>query len=78
MGQSWNWPGLLGLFKAIRYPSLLRVDVFIKDLRYLDWKALREAGYEAVVLDKDNCVTLPYERTICEPLLVSILSHYFM
>ncbi|KAJ6631502.1 mitochondrial PGP phosphatase-domain-containing protein [Mycena sp. CBHHK59/15] len=30
-----------------------------KDIRYLDFGALKRAGYRGVVFDKDNCLTLP-------------------
>lgn len=34
------------------------------DLSQIDWEKLREAGITHVVIDKDNCITLPQEDSI--------------
>ena len=37
-------------------------------LRWIDWDALHAAGFRAIVFDKDNTLTIPYERRIHPPL----------
>ena len=41
-------------------PSLAVPHVSVPDIRWIDWKALRTAGFEAVVFDKDNTLTAPF------------------
>jgi phosphatidylglycerophosphatase GEP4 len=36
----------------------------VRDLRWIDWSALKAAGFKACVFDKDN--------TLCEPFAVDI------
>lgn len=43
----------------IRVPSAFhREDIFVltKDIGYIDFKALKSKGFNAVVIDKDNCI----------------------
>lgn len=42
------------------------------DIRWIDFVALREAGYRGVCFDKDNTLTHPYSKTIYPPLQVSL------
>jgi len=35
-----------------------------EDIRQIDFKALRKAGYRGAVFDKDNCLTLPHHDTL--------------
>jgi phosphatidylglycerophosphatase GEP4 len=41
-------------------PSLAVPHISVPDIRWIDWKALRAAGFEAVVFDKDNTLTSPF------------------
>ncbi|KAH0589169.1 hypothetical protein H2248_004935 [Termitomyces sp. 'cryptogamus'] len=35
-----------------------------QDIRYIDFAALKAAGYRGAVFDKDNCITRPHKDTI--------------
>lgn len=52
-----------GLFR----PALLRPDVRVPSIKNVDWPGLRKAGYNAVVVDKDNCVTVPHSDALFAP-----------
>ncbi|EIN06779.1 HAD phosphatase [Punctularia strigosozonata HHB-11173 SS5] len=54
-----NLPGLLVPFQLLFNPRLVLPALTVKDIRYLDFTALRNAGYRGAVFDKDNCLTLP-------------------
>jgi len=32
------------------------------DINHIDFNALKRAGYNAVVIDKDNCLVCPLDR----------------
>ncbi|KAJ2918607.1 hypothetical protein MD484_g1818, partial [Candolleomyces efflorescens] len=49
-----NIPGILAPFQLLVYPRL------VEDIRHLDFKALRKAGYRGAIFDKDNCLTIPH------------------
>lgn len=42
--------------------------VEVPDIRWVDWRALRAAGFKACVFDKDNTLTAPYEKRVHPPL----------
>jgi phosphatidylglycerophosphatase GEP4 len=46
--------------KKQREPSLAVPHISVPDIRWIDWRALRAAGFEAVVFDKDNTLTAPF------------------
>ncbi|KAJ7503061.1 mitochondrial PGP phosphatase-domain-containing protein [Mycena galericulata] len=54
-----NIPGILVPFHLIFNPRILLPNLVVKDIRHLDFGALKEAGYRGAVFDKDNCLTLP-------------------
>ncbi|KAH9177566.1 HAD phosphatase [Lactarius sanguifluus] len=54
-----NLPGTLVPFYALLSPRLLLPSIHVRDIRYLDFAALRDAGYRGAIFDKDNCITLP-------------------
>ncbi|EJD04352.1 uncharacterized protein FOMMEDRAFT_140336 [Fomitiporia mediterranea MF3/22] len=66
-----NVPGLLAPFQLLFRPYLVLPSVVIKDLRCLDFCALHRAGYRGAVIDKDNCLTLPYEDKLVPELNVA-------
>lgn len=67
-----NLPGSLVPFYAILNPRLLLPSLTVvrrpfllisinqsflqRDIRYLDFAALRDAGYRGAIFDKDNCL----------------------
>ena len=63
MGQSWNGAGAAGAAGGLVRPAqraLAVPHVSGRDLRGVDWRALRAAGARACVFDKDNTLTDPY------------------
>lgn len=34
--------------------------VSVPDIRWVDWQAVKRAGFEGAAFDKDNTLTLPY------------------
>ncbi|KAL1407728.1 hypothetical protein Q8F55_007161 [Vanrija albida] len=54
---------LLGLLR----PRLLRPDLKAATIGHVDWKGLADAGFNAVVIDKDNCITLPHADGLYPP-----------
>ncbi|EKM81170.1 hypothetical protein AGABI1DRAFT_72020 [Agaricus bisporus var. burnettii JB137-S8] len=63
-----NIPGLLVPFQLLIHPRIVIPNVIIKDIRHLDFAALRKAGYRGAIFDKDNCLTVPYEDTLVPEL----------
>ncbi|KAG6813757.1 hypothetical protein H0H92_007709 [Tricholoma furcatifolium] len=59
-----NIPGLLVPLQLIFCPRLVLPNIIVKDIRHLDFAALKAAGYRGVVFDKDNCITLPHKDTL--------------
>ncbi|OWT41006.1 hypothetical protein C362_01220 [Cryptococcus neoformans Bt1] len=54
---------LTALFK----PALLRPHLRVPSIANVDFKALKKEGFNAVVIDKDNCLTLPHKDDIYPP-----------
>eukprot|EP00850_Spirogloea_muscicola_P015719 SM000123S25831 [mRNA] locus=s123:106895:113303:+ [translate_table: standard] len=73
LGQSFNAAGV-ALFARLllseRHLALPHMSV--PDFRWVDWAALRKAGFEGVVLDKDNTITAPYETAVWSNLKPSL------
>ncbi|TFL07120.1 mitochondrial PGP phosphatase-domain-containing protein [Pterulicium gracile] len=63
-----NIPGLIVPFQLLFYPRLALPAVVVKDIRQLDWAALKAAGYRGAVFDKDNCLTIPHNDTLVPQL----------
>ncbi|KIM40364.1 hypothetical protein M413DRAFT_178023 [Hebeloma cylindrosporum] len=63
-----NIPGLLVPFQLLIYPRLVVPALVVKDIRQIDFCALKRAGYRGAVFDKDNCLTLPHRDTIVPEL----------
>jgi phosphatidylglycerophosphatase GEP4 len=64
MVQSINTKALLTLASVIRHPSLLVPQVSVAHISQLNYTALYSTGIRAVIFDKDNTVTAPYENTV--------------
>ena len=41
----------------------------VPDMRWVDWKAIKAAGFEGAAFDKDNTLTLPFLEEVgrCRP-----------
>ncbi|KAG1758356.1 HAD phosphatase [Suillus occidentalis] len=63
-----NIPGILVPFHLLRNPRLVIPHLIVKDIRQIDFLALRNAGYRGAVFDKDNCLTIPYKDTLVPEL----------
>jgi phosphatidylglycerophosphatase GEP4 len=46
--------------------------VSVPSIAWVDWDALRRAGFQGCVLDKDNTLTPPYSSQIAPQLLPSL------
>ncbi|CCM05880.1 uncharacterized protein FIBRA_08117 [Fibroporia radiculosa] len=63
-----NLPGILVPFHLLLNPRLVVPHLVVKDIRQLDFRELRRAGYRGAVFDKDNCLTLPHEDALVPEL----------
>ena len=62
LGQSVNVAGVSLLVQIVGggKQSLAIPHVTIPDIRWVDWRALKDAGFQGCVFDKDNTLTVPY------------------
>ncbi|KAJ7772033.1 mitochondrial PGP phosphatase-domain-containing protein [Mycena maculata] len=63
-----NIPGILVPFQLIFNPRIALPSLIVKDIRHLDFGALKKAGYRGVIFDKDNCLTLPHKDELVPEL----------
>ncbi|KAI0254430.1 mitochondrial PGP phosphatase-domain-containing protein [Lactifluus subvellereus] len=63
-----NLPGTLVPLYAVLNPRLLLPSVTVRDIRHLNFAALRDAGYRGAIFDKDNCLTLPHHDKLVPEL----------
>ncbi|KAJ3884036.1 HAD phosphatase, partial [Lentinula edodes] len=59
-----NVPGILASVQSLVNPRIIVPSLSIRDVRHLDFDALKRAGYRGAVFDKDNCLTLPGKDTL--------------
>lgn len=73
VGQRIN-PGAIACFVGVLFGNerLVIPHVAVRDVRYIDWAELKRKGFEGVVFDKDNTLTVPYSLSLW-PLLGSSL-----
>lgn len=64
MVQSINTKALLTLASILRRPSLLSPHVSVANVSQINYGALAENGIAAIVYDKDNTLTAPYDLNI--------------
>ncbi|BEI92744.1 uncharacterized protein CcaverHIS019_0503720 [Cutaneotrichosporon cavernicola] len=60
-------PAPLIYLQGLLRPALLRPDLRVPSIANVDWSGLGAAGYNAVVVDKDNCVTKPHSDALFPP-----------
>ncbi|CAN4104437.1 unnamed protein product [Withania somnifera] len=73
LGQRINVEGIvssLGVFSKEKHLAIPHVSV--RDIRYIDWAELKKRGFEGVVFDKDNTITVPYSLSLWSSLASSI------
>jgi len=63
-----NIPGILVPFHLLINPRLVIPALSVRDIRQLDFVALKAAGYRGAVVDKDNCLTLPHRDELVPEL----------
>ncbi|KAJ3258272.1 hypothetical protein HK103_003753 [Boothiomyces macroporosus] len=66
-GQSLNIDGILGFCKTLLSPSLFVPRLQTNNLTTLNFQKLKALGIRAIVFDKDNTVTRPYENHVYPP-----------
>eukprot|EP00581_Thalassiosira_minuscula_P002078 CAMPEP_0183738860 /NCGR_PEP_ID=MMETSP0737-20130205/55627_1 /TAXON_ID=385413 /ORGANISM="Thalassiosira miniscula, Strain CCMP1093" /LENGTH=239 /DNA_ID=CAMNT_0025973503 /DNA_START=26 /DNA_END=745 /DNA_ORIENTATION=- len=65
MVQSINIKALTTLASVVRRPYLAAPHVFVPTVSEVNYQALRDhCGIKAVIFDKDNTLTAPYENTL--------------
>ncbi|XP_071689422.1 phosphatidylglycerophosphate phosphatase 1, chloroplastic/mitochondrial [Rutidosis leptorrhynchoides] len=75
VGQRINVEGLLFSVSVItRNRNWVMPHVSVPDIRYIDWAALKKRGFQGVVFDKDNTLTVPYSLSLWGPLGSSLES----
>lgn len=73
LGQRINLEGIacsLGVFARDKH--LVVPHVFVPDVRHINWAELKRRGFNGVVFDKDNTLTVPYSLSLWPPLGSSI------
>ncbi|XP_075079367.1 phosphatidylglycerophosphate phosphatase 1, chloroplastic/mitochondrial isoform X3 [Nicotiana tabacum] len=73
VGQRVNVEGIvssLGVFSKDKHLAI--PHVIVPDIRYIDWAELKKRGFQGVVFDKDNTITVPYSLSLWSPLATSI------
>ncbi|KAJ8527787.1 hypothetical protein K7X08_015238 [Anisodus acutangulus] len=73
LGQRINMEGIsfsIGILYKDKH--LAMPHVFVQDIRYIDWVELKKKGFEGVVFDKDNTITVPYSLNLWSPLASSM------
>ncbi|KIY65307.1 HAD-superfamily phosphatase [Cylindrobasidium torrendii FP15055 ss-10] len=63
-----NVPGLLVPIQLLWFPRVILPSLSVKDIRQLDFVALKNAGFRGAVFDKDNCLTIPHEDKLIPEL----------
>lgn len=72
MVQSVNYSAIFSSLKGLLRPHLYMPACSAPDIRWIDFGALRAAGYRAICFDKDNTLTLPYAERLYEPLQAAL------
>ncbi|TFK74687.1 hypothetical protein BDN72DRAFT_789008 [Pluteus cervinus] len=63
-----NVPGILVPFHLLINSRIVLPGLCVRDIRHLDFEALRRAGYRGAIFDKDNCLTIPYKDELVPEL----------
>jgi phosphatidylglycerophosphatase GEP4 len=65
LGQSFNGAGIVLFARvALTNQQLAIPHLAVPDLRCVQWAALRKAGFQGCVFDKDNTLTEPYSMEL--------------
>ncbi|KAK9814549.1 hypothetical protein WJX72_007730 [[Myrmecia] bisecta] len=64
-GQNFNSAGIILFFQVLLGNQSLAVPhVDVPDITWVDWQALKSAGFQGCVFDKDNTLTEPYATAV--------------
>ncbi|WWC66361.1 uncharacterized protein I206_100262 [Kwoniella pini CBS 10737] len=64
-------PNILIYLTGIIRPKLLRPNLKVTSIAQINFKSLKNQGYNAIVIDKDNCLTLPNKDEIYPPYQIA-------
>lgn len=69
LGQRINFEGIASSLGILSKDKQLAIPhVSVPNIRYIDWAELKNRGFEGVVFDKDNTITVPYSLSLWAPL----------
>ncbi|KAK8865883.1 hypothetical protein IAR55_001031 [Kwoniella newhampshirensis] len=60
-------PNALIYLTPLSRPGILRPILRVPSIAYIDFRALRKEGYNGIVIDKDNCLTIPNKDEVFPP-----------
>lgn len=61
LGQNLNVTGISLFFQILAgNNSLAMPHVDVPNIRYVNWQAIKDAGFKGLVLDKDNTLSIPF------------------
>ncbi|GAA5901582.1 phosphatidylglycerophosphatase [Sporobolomyces salmoneus] len=63
-----NWSGIAASLSAIVRPSILEPRLVVSFISQLDFLAFKQRGVVGVVIDKDNCITVPHKDQLAPTL----------
>lgn len=73
LGQRINLEGIACFVGVLsKNKQLVIPHVSVPDIRYIDWAEMKNRGFEGVVFDKDNTITVPYTLSLWPPLRSSL------
>ncbi|CAI2380091.1 unnamed protein product [Moneuplotes crassus] len=72
LGQYFNFEGLKFTLSGLFHPSLYRPHYQISTISEINFYKLRKNGIKYIVFDKDNTLTLPYEKKFHPAILPCI------
>lgn len=73
LGQRFNLEGITCSLKMLTKDKHLAIPhLSVPDISYIDWVELKRRGFQGVVFDKDNTLTIPYSSNLFGPLRESL------
>ncbi|GAA5930078.1 phosphatidylglycerophosphatase [Sporobolomyces koalae] len=56
-----NWAGISASLSALVRPTIVQPRLTVHSIANLDFAAFKQRGVTGVVIDKDNCITIPHD-----------------
>ena len=75
MSQSLNVPGIFYYPRMLFNPALMIPHIMVRSIADINPSRLKNAGIQAVAVDKDNTLTDPYSSTF-NPLVEEAVEHF--